>query len=96
MTLVELAPAARKELLEARAFYGAVTPALGERFGAVIATAMQRIASGPTRWPRISRRLRRHVVSEFPYSIIYRIEKNRILVVAIAHQRRRFGYWRGR
>ena len=96
MTPVDLAPAARQELLEARSFYAAVTPALGERFARVIEQALRRIGSSPTLWPRVSTRLRRHVVSEFPYAILDRIEGEQVLVVAIAHQRRRFGYWQGR
>lgn len=96
MTPVELGPAARQELLEAKAFYAAVTPALGDRFASAIDGALRRIGASPSLWPRVSPRLRRHVVSEFPYAILYRIEEAQIVVVAIAHQRRRFGYWRGR
>jgi plasmid stabilization system protein ParE len=96
VTLVDLAPAARQELLEAKSFYAAVTPALGERFATVIERALRRIGSSPTLWPRVSPRLRRYVVSGFPYTILYRIEGEQVLVVAIAHQRRRFGFWRGR
>ena len=94
MTPVELGPAARQELLEAKAFYAAVAPALGDRFGLVIEGALRRIGASPSLWPRVSPRLRRHVVSEFP--ILYRIEETQIVVVAIAHQRHRFGCWRGR
>ncbi len=96
MTRVELSPAARRELLDARAFYAAVTPALGKRFEATIDTVLRRIAASPTTWPQVSPRLRRYVVSEFPYSVLYRFADDHVLVVAIAHQRRRFGYWRGR
>ncbi|HRP28249.1 MAG TPA: type II toxin-antitoxin system RelE/ParE family toxin [Burkholderiaceae bacterium] len=93
---VELSPAARRELLDARAFYCAVTMQLGERFASTIDAALRRIAASPTTWPRVSTRQRRYVVSAFPYAIIYRVENDRVLVTAIAHQRRRFGYWRGR
>lgn len=96
MTRVELSPAARQELLDARAFYAAVTPALGQRFESTIDAVLQRIASSPTTWPQVSPRLRRYVVSEFPYSVLYRCVRDHVLVVAIAHQRRRFGYWRRR
>jgi plasmid stabilization system protein ParE len=96
VTPVELAPAARRELLDARAFYAAVTPALGKRFESSIDAALQRIVASPTTWPQVSPRLRRYVVSEFPYSVLYHFAHARVLVVAIAHQRRRFGYWQGR
>lgn len=96
MTSAKLAPAARRELLEAQAFYAAITPTLGERFTETITSALRRIVASPTASPRVSARMRRYVVSVFPYAILYRIENGDVLVTAIAHQRRRFGYWRGR
>lgn len=33
-------------------------------------------------------------VETFPYNIIYQLEPRRILVMAIAHHRRKPGYWR--
>ncbi|MFB3820344.1 MAG: type II toxin-antitoxin system RelE/ParE family toxin, partial [Candidatus Methylomirabilales bacterium] len=39
---------------------------------------------------------RRVVVARFPYSIVYREDAESIVIVAVAHQRRRPGYWRGR
>jgi hypothetical protein len=32
----------------------------------------------------------------FPYSVVYRIDKDRILIVAFPHDRQRPGYWRSR
>lgn len=39
---------------------------------------------------------RRLVMRHFPYSIIYTIAAREIQVLAVAHQRRRAGYWRKR
>jgi len=39
---------------------------------------------------------RRVVVARFPYSIVYQHQPNLIRIVAVAHQRRRPGYWRRR
>jgi len=39
---------------------------------------------------------RKLALPRFPYSLIYRIEGNRIVVLALHHQRRRPGYWVGR
>jgi hypothetical protein len=35
-------------------------------------------------------------VARFPYSIVYKEAADKIMIVAIAHQRRRPGYWRRR
>jgi hypothetical protein len=36
------------------------------------------------------------VLSGFPYSVIFQLEDDIILVVAVAHAKRRPGYWRKR
>ena len=38
----------------------------------------------------------RVVVERFPYSIVYRRDPDFIVIVAVAHQRRRPRYWRSR
>ena len=39
---------------------------------------------------------RRLLVSRFPYQIIYRVRPRKIVVVALAHVKRRPGYWKDR
>jgi plasmid stabilization system protein ParE len=36
------------------------------------------------------------MMERFPYRLIYRIESDRILVIAVAHAARQPGYWRDR
>jgi toxin ParE1/3/4 len=43
-----------------------------------------------------ARDCRRVVVARFPYSVVYRQTRDSIVIVAVAHQRRRPGYWRRR
>jgi plasmid stabilization system protein ParE len=33
---------------------------------------------------------------EYPYSIVYRLVDDTVVIVAVAHSRRRFGYWKRR
>jgi plasmid stabilization system protein ParE len=44
-------------------------------------------------WPQVSRSLRRYVVKKCPYVLLYRAEGDTVLIVAVAHQSRRPGYW---
>jgi len=44
----------------------------------------------------VGRRFRRVFIGRFPFSIIYIDRDGEIVIVAIAHQRKRPGYWRGR
>ena len=47
-------------------------------------------------WPVIEAELRRRLVRRFPFGILYRIEPEEIVIVAVAHLRRKPGYWRER
>jgi plasmid stabilization system protein ParE len=55
------------------------------------------IRETPRLWPRFEAGTRRYVLRRFPYSIIYRERgEDLIEVIAVAHDKRRPGYWRGR
>jgi hypothetical protein len=49
----------------------------------------------PEAWPVWPGRtdVRPRVLQRFPYSIIYLVERNEIVIVAVAHHKRRPGYW---
>ena len=39
---------------------------------------------------------RKFLLRRFPYGVVYRITKSAIQVIAVAHGRRRPGYWKSR
>ena len=45
---------------------------------------------------RTARPVRRRLLKAFPYAMIYEVRDTEILVVAVAHNRRKPGYWRKR
>jgi hypothetical protein len=49
-----------------------------------------------SRWPRHGRCARRYVVPRFPFSSVYRMREDEVEIIAVAHGRRRPGYWRSR
>jgi plasmid stabilization system protein ParE len=99
---VELASAAEVELADATAWYLAqgLEPEhgleLAERFVDAVERGMRLIAERPQLHPEIEPRVRRAVLRGFPYSLIYAVEPNCILVMAVMHHKRSPGYWRGR
>lgn len=93
---LELHPAAEAEAREAWLRYRAGDPEVAVRFMAALDRAIEHVAAGPERWPLYLYGTRRILVRRFPYSVVYRIETRRVLVVAISHQHRRPGYWRRR
>lgn len=56
----------------------------------------QRLIEHPEIGKAISKRLRVLAFKHFPYSLIYRLSAETISIQAVAHQRRRPGYWGGR
>jgi plasmid stabilization system protein ParE len=56
--------------------------------------ALDGLASNPNRWPEERRfGFRRVRLASFPYSIYYEIGHLEVLVLAVAHHKRRPGYW---
>jgi hypothetical protein len=57
------------------------------------------IESTPLAFVRVSGRnpTRRALLARFPYSLVFAtLDPGEVLVVALAHTKRREGYWRGR
>ena len=69
---------------------------VANRFGDALDRAIERIAETPERFPIYLANTRRLLLRRFPYAVIYRLDPGRIIVLAIAHQRRRPGYWQRR
>jgi plasmid stabilization system protein ParE len=68
----------------------------GEAFVEEVERVAQAIAEAPKRWPIYMGGARRIPLHRFPYFIVYREDAEVILVLAVAHGRRRPGYWRPR
>lgn len=56
----------------------------------------QRLIEHPEIGKAVSKRLRALAFKHFPYFLIYRVSADSISIHAVAHQRRRPGYWGGR
>lgn len=98
--LFEFLPLAESELAEAMTYYDAAKPGLGTEFSAELLHAIHLLLDNPfagkiTRLPaKVA--YREYLLRRFPYRIIYRIEDDVLLIVAIIYQGRRPGYWRNR
>jgi toxin ParE1/3/4 len=89
-------PEAAAEFEEAVQFYKGRGRTLGDRFAAEVRTAIRRIIETPERWRVVDEDVRRCLVRVFPYSVLYTIERDYVLIVAVAHGRREPGYWKHR
>ena len=89
--------AALAEHLDEVAFYESRLPGLGADYLAEFETVMARACATPDFYPRVGHsNLRKAVLKRFPFDVIYRVEAAQIVILAIAHHRRRPAYWAGR
>jgi plasmid stabilization system protein ParE len=84
---------AQAEIEEAFEWYRAESRELAERFLTEIGTSLDLIRLHPGLYPMSTRSTRRRVLHTFPYLVIYQEKQDVILVVAVAHAKRRPGFW---
>ena len=89
-------PASSEEFLETAAYYEAQIPGLGERFTIEVERITEVLGDQPEIGQKIGGIYRRILLIRFPFSLIYSIEPDHIWIVAVAHHRRRPGYWKER
>jgi len=88
-------PQALAEYEAAAVWYGRRSYEGALRFAALVDDGIVGIREMPEAWPVWPGRtdVRRRVLQRFPYSIIYLDERSEIVIVAVAHHKRRPGYW---
>ena len=89
-------PAAAADIEDAFDWYERQSSGLGVEFLDAVRSALERIASRPAAYQVVHRNTRRALVRRFPYSVIYRLYGDRILVVARMHGRRDPRRWASR
>ena len=98
MTKVRFHRAAHAELDRSYAWYEERNPAAAERFLDEVLEKARLIAEAPQQWPVTRGTTRELTLDRFPFTLIYRHRavEDLVWIVAVAHQRRRPGYWHGR
>lgn len=92
----EFHPEALEEYEEAALYYAERDPGLALRFIETVEEAIRRILEAPTRWRVIDEDVRRFLTRVFPYGILYTVEPDFVLIVAVMHCSREPGYWKQR
>lgn len=87
---------AETELNEAAAYYAHARPGLGEAFVSEVQQAVEALVAAPFLGAPVEKDVRWWLVGRFPYSLLYRVCDDHVRILAIAHQKRRPFYWRGR
>jgi len=84
---------ARRELLDARDYYDDLVYRLGEKFVIEVERCLNIIKTNPLAYPVVKQNVCKAVVIKFPFSILYRLEKDNIYILAVMHQKRKPKYW---
>jgi|SRR5690554_2920062 len=87
---------AQEEMREAALFYNEKSVGLGVEFVNDVEQNIQRIRRHPLLGVEKEKNIRFKLLSRFPFTIIYALELNTIIIIAVAHHRRRPGYWKHR
>jgi plasmid stabilization system protein ParE len=89
-------PAAAAEVEAAVQWYAEHSPLAARAFAMEVSVCVERVREAPARWPYYMHNTRRYLFPHFPFSLIYRVHNREIEIVAVAHHRRRPGYWMSR
>ena len=96
MKPVDILPGARLDFDQSFDWYAERNVQAAERFANAVDVTLAEIAEHPERHAKVDERHHQCAVPKFPFRIVYRHELRRIVVVAIAHAKRRPGYWESR
>ena len=96
MKRVKWHEAAEDELLNEIGYLELQAPGLGRRFFAEVARVEALIVEFPEAATEIRPNIRRRMLRKFRFTLLYSIEKQGVLILALAHHSRRPGYWVGR
>ena len=87
---------ADRELREAFEYIAGQSVDAAERYLSDFDATITRIVQFPNAHPPLRSGFRRILLTRFPYQVIYRVEDDAIRIYAVAHLKRRPGYWRRR
>ncbi|MBL8897036.1 MAG: type II toxin-antitoxin system RelE/ParE family toxin [Planctomycetes bacterium] len=82
-------PEARDEAKEAARWYEHRVEGLGAEFRRALDAAVSAALRAPQEFPRVEGEVRRCLLRRFPYSLLFRVHGEVLLVVAVMHHRRR-------
>ncbi|VAW71416.1 hypothetical protein MNBD_GAMMA12-2208 [hydrothermal vent metagenome] len=86
-------PNVKSEISASYDWYQNHASGLGNDYLNELESSYEAIVELPDTWPKIQKGYRRFLLSKFPFSVIYKVHKSNIYVVAVMHNSRRPGYW---
>jgi plasmid stabilization system protein ParE len=93
---VDIHPEAIAEAQAATRWYRERSISAADAYLAELDWAVKSISENPEMWPRYAHGTQRYIFHRFPFYLVYRETAGKIEIIAVAHGRRRPGYWKSR
>jgi len=93
---IDFHPEALQEAEAARDWYAERSPVAARAFVIELTHAIEQVGESPEMWPQYDLTTHRYVFPRFPFSLIYRIGEEVVEIVAVAHAKKKPGYWKDR
>ena len=93
---LQIHPAALAELKAAVIWYQERNQTAANNFVSEVDRVLELVIAAPARWPKGKHGTRKLVLQRYPFAVIYREKETLVQVLAVAHGRRRPGYWEDR
>ena len=81
-------PEAENDLKEAFSWYEDKRQGLGHDFLLQVDAGLKLIERNPKIYPPEYKGTRKHVIKRFPYKVVYLVEKERVIILAVIHGKR--------
>lgn len=87
---------AEEEVSESMEFYETRDAGLGLRFQDELSRIVRLLRHSPKIGPPVDDKFRSFPLDKFPFTVVYGIESDSLVIVAVAHHSRKPGYWKSR
>jgi toxin ParE1/3/4 len=84
---------AEMEMFDAARYYEDQATGLGKDFLDKIELAVRDIGEHPVTRPVVRENIRQRLIHRFPFGLLYRVDPDEVIVLAVMHLRRHPDYW---
>ena len=98
MIQIIILPQAEEEMMKSAQYYNQRVSNLGFDFLNEVENAVKEIRNSPTRWSFVDKSIQKYILKRFPFTLFYEFisEEKKIIIISIAHQKRKPFYWKYR
>jgi plasmid stabilization system protein ParE len=96
MKPLRIAALAEDELREARDWYDAKNPGLGQRFVRAMGDLLEAIRESPHRYPVVYSDIRQALPRKYPYAVFFRERPDLVEIIGVVHLHRHPDTWKRR